>query len=368
MGEFRPFKALAMFLLQMTLLCPLAFFMERMIASFMERMIASSFQARISIKPTKHSDEDGCTVCNGIDGAIFLNPAFLRAGGGSGGGLNGNRDFIQGLGYLARHVCAQLSLPPPCKALASVHTIKGKIVDCGLSWDHFFNITTNDGTNLITTRTPQYTNKIKATPEEGLQDALTASDFVWQLHIEKQEPMGLALSAHVELKKLIDAYKHCSYFQIRVPNWIESAAQGILMSIGAHGHDFDSLHIRRTDSILSCDSSVEAVVSLVDCAREVRSEKLLIFTDERDEWYHKMVVAALDTVGVSASVMDPIIDRQTANNYDTFQIGMSMQDSANIRFSIHRCKELKESMIRGPMISSQIRTCVQGWKRTYGGK
>merc|ERR1712187_286307 len=131
--------------------------------------------------------------------------------------------------------------------------------------------------------------------------------------------------------------KSCSYVHIQLPNWITSAAQEILMSMGIHGNGFDSLHIRRTDSTSSCNSSVEAVLSLVGCAREVVSKKLLVFTDERSKSYQHNIVHALATVGLSAIFMDAIIERQTTNNYDTFQIGKAMQASARTRFSIHRC-------------------------------
>lgn len=388
---------IAMLSLHMALLCTFVFFMLRVrspqsITSSLQVLMASHGhptrgrsnirsatskpvpdQRRTSIdttwrytgnKSTKHTDEKGCTVCSGIDGLIIFDH--------SAGGLKGNRAMIKGLGYLARHVCAQVALLAPCKALDNKHTIKENEVDCNLSWDHFFNITTSDGTNLIRTRTLHHANEIKSntSPQDGLNEALRARDFVWHLRIGQQQKLGIRLR---ELNYFRGAYEHCSYVQIQAPSWIKSAADDILIPMGLHRNDFDSLHIRRTDSIQTCNSSVEAVLSLVDCARQVRSEKMLVFTDERSQWYHQEVVVALKTTGVSAIFMDPIIERRTTNNYDTFQIGQVIQGSAKTRFEIHRCKRHPgEQMIRMPesfpMESrSSVRTCVTGWKRTYLG-
>merc|ERR1719197_1058484 len=100
-------------------------------------------------------------------------------------------------------------------------------------------------------------------------------------------------------------------------NSVEAAAEDFFKHAGLSRGKYLTLHVRRGDAMVACDTSVPKVVEYVTCSVEAggwsgrQDQPLVIFTDERDPQYKNALLNGItNAFGGRRRVLfgDPVIE------------------------------------------------------------
>jgi len=115
------------------------------------------------------------------------------------------------------------------------------------------------------------------------------------------------------------------------------------------GKGLYALHVRRSDTVDQCDTSLQAVLSYMSCpealAAEATNQTLIIFTDESDQGYIDSLLTGLATLprwggGVAHgdSIVREMLDgADRTDNYLVYSVGSLLMSRADQFFAMERC-------------------------------
>lgn len=244
--------------------------------------------------------------CNGKDSSLIDGAGLVRAAG-----LNDHAKVLAKLLSIADWTCSQLYYPPPCEMLDRRHN-DGKNVSCEYGWEFYLNIP-HPYDNLLLTHEQYAMNKQE--PPLDIDILVPPKQIYGWACLGHKFPYGMSYD---------NTNKHS----------IE--AQTVLKQLlGDRKSEFYGLHVRRTDAVKECDSSVRRVVEKV---RNITSPTLrlplLYWSDEKDQSYHaELYDALMGTLSERLSRviwLDPVLRNMSAvvNNFHVHAIEIAVGKSA----------------------------------------
>lgn len=212
-------------------------------------------------------------------------------------GLNDRRAVISNLLKWAWALNATLNLEPPCKMLAAVHN-RGIPISCNVTWDRYFDI---EPKRLLTYQ----------------PCSVQLSSFY-------------SLASHVRVleTKAIPVHLAPSRFVIQQA---ETFAQDSALPA-----QYDMIHIRRTDAISECNTSLSRMRGILK-THAFKTTHVLYGTDETDQNYNDNLIRVLqDRLLTVYDVESTLRMRFPTDNYMAYSIGHYLMQHAVSRHEWRR--------------------------------
>jgi len=309
-------------------------------------------------------------------------------------GFGDRESIIRRLGAVAEATCARMVIGPPSKLLG--HHDTGTKVKAG--WDEYDTVKNGDNESLLTppsattlaTLVALLQEDKKSERQEYYVDA-DDGDFISQLHkawsiYSRGAADDAAFVWHISenfyhidrtaLQRELDAILGgCKPIEVRPSALVQEAADLFLEKTipetcqNSKPFYLLTFHLRRGDSLKSCDTSPDAVLDLARCAIQeiyhVSPSHIVLFTDDKDDDYKKAVVDQLtklfnDTTCIffgddyipplikgdftiiagghenRVSALQSLFDIDPDDNYLTYQVTNAVRLKANLDFEKHR--------------------------------
>ena len=311
-------------------------------------------------------------------------------------GLGDRKSIIHDLSQLAGYLCAEVVVPPPSKFLHERHNF-GRHISTDLLWSDLYNITfIEDGNPVIRSTEAEFDadydsfkskdwfhivsssglkleEDFKRVEMFSLQQDLdeeSSRGFVWEINehwlISDLVRDGLPVNQlnpqnNDKMRPGIGLKEGCVYSNSDTePSHLQIMQKRLLnrfKRLSPQNSIFGLLHLRRGDSIDTCNTSVDRVKEYLACSLDGteslgRNITLLMMTDEDDVEYRQDIMGLLDDFThvsildaddivakiVRESVRNGIIDAGLQNNFYVYDIEKVFQgwDSAFTNFHLVR--------------------------------
>ena len=209
------------------------------------------------------------------------------------GGLSDRVWVLTGLLTWAWASNVTLNVPPPCKMLTPMHNLNIPI-DCHVTWDHYF---TMKPSHLFTTNPCWVPCSLQLTKFYELNDLVS-------IPVETESPVSVTHSSYVieETSKLSK--------DMKLPR------------------EYDMLHIRRTDVIKYCDTSISRMERILS-KHTFATTHVLYASDERDANYNNRIIQTLQNRNLTVDrPYDWLVGRFPRDNYMVFSIEQRLYGNA----------------------------------------
>ena len=284
------------------------------------------------------------------------------------------------LGNIARYLCARIVVPPPCQWLDARHN-NFLPVDCDQGWDFYWNATFEDGSSIfasptelkklensnkfaVVTPAPD-TNAIEAQIVEAVEHVRAGRIFKWRWTQSEAywtsyfDDHITAFNKHHEspntnrlpwpLPNVVGEEGGCNYVNFEPSKEVASVAERALIDVLPRGQPYSTLHIRRSDATLECDTAIVKVREYLTCMTathpEIAEHDLIFFTDEKDQTYLQQLKQlasgyfrqVLNGEALIAKELESRHINAAQNNYLIYEVGMYIQySSAGVRLAMRR--------------------------------
>lgn len=310
-------------------------------------------------------------------------------------GLGDRKSIIHDLSQLAGYLCAEVVVPPPSKFLLKQHNF-GRDISTDLLWSDLYNITfIEDGNPVIRSTEAEFVADYESFKFEdwfhvvssglileedfkrvemfSLQQDLdeeSSRGFVWEINthwlISDLVRDGLPVNQlnpqnNDKMRPGIGLKEGCVYSNSDTePSHLQIMQKRLLnrfKRLSPQNSIFGLLHLRRGDSIDTCNTSVDRIKEYLACSLNGteslgRNITLLMMTDEDDVEYRQDIMGLLDDFThvsildaddivakiVRESVRNGIIDAGLENNFYVYDIEQVFQgwDSDFTKFHLVR--------------------------------
>lgn len=350
-----------------------------------------------------------CSRCTGpYDSVVVLRAPSRRTQAGL-----GDRSFVlRGVANLASSLCAQLIAPSPIEILDTKKHNHNHSLDVNTSWSRYFSMTSWDGVDYLTERWNVSSAQARLTNSSWRRGVLelhansvedvvaqygkvarataAGEPFVWNIggatsywefrlplegevrrlrdkerdhghfHVTTAAPHLSGDCDHGQVCVQGGATTTCGdYVSIAASLEVRHAASSALRRLAPEASGAGAvatLHVRRGDTIETCNTSVSAVLEYLRCAKLdsstravasptfLKTRQLLLFTDETDATYISSLAAAIEAEFASqqlkVSHADPAVSESGAHatdNFFTFAVVAHLIQTSGMQFGVHRC-------------------------------
>ena len=182
-----------------------------------------------------------------------------------------------------------LNVPPPCKMLTPRHNHNIPI-DCDFTWDRYFTVKPS---HLFTTNPCS----LQLTNFYHLNDLVS-------IPVETESPVSITHSSYV----IEETSKLSKYMKLP--------------------REYDMLHIRRTDVIKYCDTSISRMERILS-KHTFATTHVLYASDERDANYNNRIIQTLQNRNLTVDrPYDWLVGRFPRDNYMVFSIEQHLYGNA----------------------------------------
>ena len=198
-----------------------------------------------------------------------------------GAGIRDRLQVMEALSRLALSLCALLAMDAPCHALRRGHN-RGKNVSCAWGWDHYVQIR-HKGMSTLNSTLPLgpalHLGSGDVRADLARARASGNATFVWDF------PSFFVAINYIPIPPApaVDVVWASNF---------SATADLVLQTLPSA---FSTLHIRRRDTMGEYDTSINRVVTFVNCSIAKRTA-LLLYTDERSKDYIKPLFRELQRV------------------------------------------------------------------------
>ena len=282
----------------------------------------------------------------------------------------GDRGFaIKRLLAVSESVCARLAFPPPWQALDDDKHNGGRTLQHHWTWRRYF----TTPARLITTEEldpskvdiPSFriawpvdhdtdsATKLRAGYTAATQRTAHGKLFRWDAQKNFYQ-WPLDQDGFPKFDEYPAACTGDAVVQSLGPSQLVlNTAQRVVETLGVAGPHAShyTLHVRRSDTIDDCDTSVPAVVRYMQCAEgrwyQNSTDQLLLFTDETSQTYLQELMRALSKAprwGGGVVHADPLVAEQLSagdrdDNFLVYAVASALMKDATHHYTIDRCDE-----------------------------
>jgi hypothetical protein len=289
--------------------------------------------------------------------------SIVRLGGNAG---IGDREAYMRMGLqLAGYLCAYVSVPRPCKFLSPVHNNNTQL-NCNLTWGDFYEV----NPNIMLTEASLFKLNITRSVSTALFKKSLNQPFALFLSAStvwtSSKEMHMLVNHDLLRRNKYDLNFNNFTVSLKYSELIEKHVQAIMTahSFTAMSNQYTTLHIRRGDSIHSCNSSPEHVDQAIQnvyqnwSISDRRNHTILFFSDEINERYRRSVLdlirerglMALDCDRVVAEYIQQFLPPLYSNNYFIFAFLRKIQTYTIYSLTFRRCHGLSTPYIVSPAL------------------
>lgn len=270
-----------------------------------------------------------CRVCKSYNSVIRLHEGLIPAG------VLDRLLNLRMWSQLAASLCARLVLPPACKMLSK--SLVGHPLPDDLPWSHFVTVklksdgsdilnppddvgmSGNSSTRAVISENQGEVNEATAmgTPKQRLDTLVydegpfkraKAAYLLGAKYAQAEQKVDDGEAFQWDLYEdwlfmdwvgMLPKIGHCPLVSMEPSPSIVTAAQRFFYALQVQPGSYVTLHIRRRDAALACDTSIPKVVDYVKCSLDQvgwlnrTDQPLIVFTDEQDPTYLDDLLNAL---------------------------------------------------------------------------
>jgi len=311
-------------------------------------------------------DQSGpiCKRCDSYDSVVVLSGQWVA-------GMSDRVSIMSGAALLATSLCARLIMPSPANALLQLSTGHngGAPVDPSWGWERYLqlgwlpdgqSVIARPGEELqhITSRATVINSKYGEVADNYTHVASLPGQFVWYIddnyyHWSAQLPPLGCDGDQVVLPDAVEKQHPMNSAEWSLPpsTFVQDIACDTRDALGTTPDTMHAVHVRRTDTVNRCNTSVAAVVEHIKACDatwntlDPRGAFLVLFTDETEQVYLDELVAALSELPRwggrvrhgDRAIFEQLSEQDKTDNFLVYAVAADLMATSSRYFEVHRC-------------------------------